>query len=64
MRLKLSADPIDILGKEAGRLKSIVDLARAKRQEMRRTLDQNNRRVDTTLNRIIIRLGHLKGTRT
>lgn len=59
MELKLFTDLIDALGKVAGGLKAIVNLPKAEREAMRRTLDETYRLVDTTLNMVIIRLGDL-----
>ncbi|MDP2619114.1 MAG: hypothetical protein Q8P46_02885 [Hyphomicrobiales bacterium] len=57
MELKLFTDLIDALGKVAGGLKAIVNLPKAERGTMRRTLNETYRLVDTTLNMLIIRLG-------
>ena len=57
MQLKLFTDLIDALGKVAGGLKAIVNLPKAEREAMRRTLDETYRLIDTTLNMVIIRLG-------
>ncbi len=57
MELKLFTDLIDALGKVAGGLKAIVNLPKAERETMRRTLDETYRLIDTTLNMVIIRLG-------
>jgi hypothetical protein len=59
MELKLFTDLIDALGKVAGGLKAIVNLPKAERETMRRTLDETYRLVDTTLNMVIIRLGDI-----
>ncbi|MFQ6538810.1 MULTISPECIES: hypothetical protein [Aphanothece] len=60
MELKLFADLIDALGKVAGGLKAIVNLPKAERETMRRTLDETYRLIDTTLNMVIIRLGDIQ----
>ena len=59
MELKLFTDLIDALGKVAGGLKAIVNLPKAEREAMRRTLDETYRLIDTTLNMVIIRLGDI-----
>ena len=59
MELKLFTDLIDALGKVAGGLKAIVNLTKAEREAMRRTLDETYRLIDTTLNMVIIRLGDI-----
>ena len=59
MELKLFTDLIDVLGKVAGGLKAIVNLPKAEREAMRRTLDETYRLIDTTLNMVIIRLGDI-----
>ncbi len=59
MKLKLFTNLIDALGKVAGGLKAIVNLPKAVREAMRRTLDETYRLIDTTLNMVIIRLGEL-----
>jgi hypothetical protein len=56
MELKLFTDLIDALGKVAGELIAIVNLPKAEREAMRRTLDETYRLIDTTLNMVIIRL--------
>ena len=43
----------------AGGLKAIVNLPKAERETMRRTLDETYRMIDTTLNMVIIRLGDI-----
>lgn len=60
MELKLVTDLIDALAKVAGGLKAIVNLAKAEREAMRRTLDETYRLVDTTLDIVIIRLGDIR----
>ena len=59
MEFKLFTDLIDALGKVAGGLKALVNLPKAEREAMRRTLDETYRLIDTTLNMVIIRLGDL-----
>ena len=59
MELKLFTDLIDALGKVAGGLKALVNLPKAEREAMHRTLDETYRLIDTTLNMVIIRLGDL-----
>ena len=59
MEPKLFTDLVDALGKVAGGLKAIVNLPKAEREAMRRTLDETYRRIDTTLNMVIIRLGDI-----
>ena len=59
MELKLFTDLIDALGKVAGGLKAIVNLAKAEREAMRRTLDETYHLVDTTLDIVMIRLGDI-----
>ncbi|MBI1926548.1 hypothetical protein HYR99_20180 [Candidatus Poribacteria bacterium] len=59
MELKLITDLIDALGKVAGGLKAIVNLPKAEREAMRKTLDETYRLIDTTLNMVIIRLGDI-----
>ncbi len=59
MELTLFTDLIDALGKVAAGLRTIVNLPRAERETMRQTLDETSRRVDTTLNMLIIRLGDI-----
>ena len=59
MEFKLFTDLIDALGKVAGGLKAIVNLPKAERVAMHRTLDETYRLIDTTLNMVIIRLGDL-----
>lgn len=51
---------IDALGKVAGGLKAIVNLPKAERETIRRTLDETYRLIDTTLNMVIIRLGDIQ----
>lgn len=60
MELKLFTDLIDALGKVAGGLKAIVNLPKAERETIRRTLDETYRLIDTTLNMVIIRLGDIQ----
>lgn len=64
MELKLFTDLIDAIGKVAGGLKAIVNLPKAERETICRTLDETYRFIDTTLNMVIIRLGdiHLQPT--
>jgi hypothetical protein len=59
MEFKLFTDLIDALGKVAGGLKAIVNLPKAEREAMHRTLDETYRLIDTTLNMVIIRLGNI-----
>jgi hypothetical protein len=59
MELKLLTDVIDALGEVAGGLKAIVNLPKAERKAMRQPLDEAYRLLDTTLNRVIIRLGDI-----
>lgn len=59
IELKLFTDLIDALGKVAGGLKAIVNLPKAEREAMRRTLDETYRLIGTTLNMVIIRLGDI-----
>mgnify|MGYP001582371196 CR=1 FL=1 len=56
MELKLFSDLIDGLGEVEGGVKAIVNLPRAERETMRRTLDETYRLIDTTSNMMIIRL--------
>jgi hypothetical protein len=58
--LKLFTNLIDALGKVASGLKAIVNLPKAERETMRRTLDETYRLIDTTLNMVIIRLGDIQ----
>jgi hypothetical protein len=60
MEIKLFTDLIDALGKVASGLKSIVNLPKAERETIRRTLDETYRLIDTTLNMVIIRLGDIQ----
>lgn len=60
MELKLFTDLIDALGKVAGGLKAIVNLPKAERETIRRTLDETYRLIDTTINMVIIRLGDIQ----
>lgn len=59
MEFKLFTDLIDALGKVVGGLKALVNLPKAEREAMRRTLDETYRLIDTTLNMVIIRLGDI-----
>ncbi len=59
MELKLFSTLIEALGKVANGLKAIVNLLKAERRAMRRTLDEIYRLIDTTLNRVIIQPGDL-----
>ncbi len=59
MEFKLFTDLIDALGKAAGGLKAIVNLPKAEREAMRRTLDEAYRLIDTTLNMVVILLGDI-----
>jgi hypothetical protein len=59
MELKIFTDLIDALGKVASGLKAIVNLPKAEREAMRRTLDETYRLIETTLNMVIIRLGDI-----
>ena len=56
MELKLFTDLIDALGKVAGGLKALVNLPKAERETMRRTLDETYRLIDTALNMVTIRV--------
>ena len=56
MEFKLFTDLIDALGKVASGLKALVNLPKAERVAMHRTLDETYRLIDTTLNMVIIRL--------
>ena len=49
MNITLFSDLINALGKVPGGLKAIVNLPKAEREAMRRTLDETYRLVDTTL---------------
>ena len=49
MEPKLFTDLIHALGKIAGGLKASVNLLKAEREAMRRTLDETYRLIDTTL---------------
>lgn len=60
MELKLFTDLIDALGKVGGGLRAIVNLPKAEREAMRRTLDETYSLIDTTLNMVIIRLGDIQ----
>jgi hypothetical protein len=60
MEFKFFTDLIDALGKVAGGLKAIVNMPKAERETMRRTLDETYRLIDTTLNMVIIRLGDIQ----
>ncbi len=59
MELKLFTDLIDALGKVAGGLKAIVNLPKAEREAMRRTLNETYKLNGTTHNMMIIRLGNI-----
>lgn len=60
MELKLFTDLVDALGKVDGRLKGIVTPSqRGAGGGAPRTLDETYRLVETTLNKVIIRLGDL-----
>ena len=59
MEYKLFTDLIGALGKVAGGIKAIVDLPKAERETIRKTLDETDRLIDTTLNMVIIRLGDI-----
>jgi hypothetical protein len=59
MDIKLFTDLIDTSAKVAGSLKTIVNLPKAERETICRTLDQTYRLIDTTLNMVIIRLGDI-----
>ena len=59
MTLKLFTDPIDALGKVAGGLKAIVDLPKAERAAMRRTLDETCRVLGAMRDMASIRLGDM-----
>ncbi|MDL1863626.1 hypothetical protein FBQ90_00170 [Betaproteobacteria bacterium PRO5] len=60
MNLELFTDLIDALGKVAGSIKAIVNLPKAERETIRRTLDETYRFIDTTLNMVTIRLGDIQ----
>jgi hypothetical protein len=60
MEYKLFTDLIGALGKVAGGIKAIVDLPKAERETIRKTLDETDRLIDTTLNMVIIRLGNIQ----
>jgi hypothetical protein len=60
MEFKFFTDLIDALGKVAGGLKAIVNMPKAERETMRRTLDETYRLIDTTLNMVIIWLGDIQ----
>jgi hypothetical protein len=60
IKSKLFTNLVDALGKVAGGLKAIVNLPEAERETMRQSLDETYRLIDTTLNRVIIRLGNLQ----
>ena len=55
MNLKLLTDLIDSLDG----LKAFINLPNAMREAMRKTQDDTYRRTDTTLSRVIIRVGNL-----
>ena len=57
MEITLFTYLIDALCRVAGGLKAIVNLPKAKRETIRRTLDGTHRFLDTALNMVIIRLG-------
>jgi hypothetical protein len=59
MALKLFTDLIEALGKVTDGLKVIVNLPKAERESIHRTLDETYRLIDTTLNMVIIRLGDI-----
>ncbi|MFH0730307.1 MAG: hypothetical protein V2B19_28690 [Pseudomonadota bacterium] len=59
MEFKFFTDLIDALGKVVSGLKAIINLPRAERDAIRRTLDETYRLIDTTLNMVIIRLGDI-----
>jgi hypothetical protein len=60
MELKFFTDLIDTLGKVAHGLKAIVNLPRAERETIRRTLNETYRLIDTMLNMVIIQLGDIQ----
>lgn len=59
MELKLFTDLIDALGKVFGGLKAVVNLPKAERETLRRTLEKTHRLIDTTLNMVVIRRGDI-----
>jgi len=50
MELKLFSDLVEIVGRAVGGLKTIVNLPKAERETIRRTLDETYRLIDTTHN--------------
>ena len=52
MELKLFTDLIDALGKVACGLRAIVNLPKAERETIHRTLNETYRLIDTTLNMV------------
>ena len=64
MEIKFFTDLIGALGKVADGLKAIVNLPKAERENIRRTLDETYRLIDTTLNMVIIRLGDIQRQRS
>ena len=59
MEIKLFSDFIEAIGKVTNALKSAIYLPGAERGFYRKTLGENYRLIDTTLNMIIIRLGDI-----
>ena len=59
MELGLFTNLIKALGNIAGRLNASVNLAKAERDAIRRTLDESYRLIDTTLKMVIIRLSNI-----
>ncbi len=59
MDIKMFSDMIDALGKITSGLKSAASLPKAQREEYRKTMAENYRLIDTTLNMIVIRLGDI-----
>ncbi len=63
MEFKLFSDLIDALGKVVIGLKTLASIPKSERERYRKTMDETYRLVDTTLNMVIIQLGHWKGMR-
>jgi len=59
MDIKLFTDLIDALGKVTTGLKTVFNLPRSERDEIRNILADSYRLIDTTLNMLIIRLGDI-----
>lgn len=62
MEIKLFSDLIDALGKAAGSLKVLTNLAKNERDHYRQVLDDTNQLMTTTLTMIILRLGDILRT--